>query len=103
MNELTYTSNSADMNDQEKYERARKQVEEEKGFYSHLITYVIVITGLIILNQLTSNHQWWYWPALGWGIGLTIHGLGVFGSNFFFGRKWEERRMRQLMEDDQER
>lgn len=35
------------MNDKktnEKYEIARKRVEEIKGFYSHLIVYLIVIT-----------------------------------------------------------
>ena len=94
--------NATNMERDERYQRALKRVEEEKGFYSHLATYILVMGGLIILNLLTSNSRWWYWPAIGWGIGLTIHGLGVFGSNIFLGKSWEERRIRKIMENDGE-
>ena len=33
------------MDEQARYERAKKRVEEIKGFYSHLIVYVIVNIG----------------------------------------------------------
>ena len=37
-----------------KYERAKKRAEELKGFYSHLLAYILVNAFLIIVNRLTS-------------------------------------------------
>ena len=67
------------MNDQEKYKKAEKIVEAKLGFYRHLIVYLAVNAFLLILNLLTSPHHFWFqWPLLGWGIGLFLHGVGVF-------------------------
>ena len=75
--------------DNEKYEKAKKRVEEIKGFYSHLITYVVVNIILFLVDFFTSPGIWWfYWPLLGWGIGLFFHGMGVFVFSKFPGKNW---------------
>ncbi len=38
----------------EKYEKAKKRVEEIKGFYSHLFVYIAVNIVLVIINLVTS-------------------------------------------------
>ena len=77
-------------------QRARERVKEEKGFYSHLFIYIIINGFLIALNLITSpNSLWFYWPLLGWGIGLAAHFLGVFGMERFFGKDWEQRRIKK--------
>jgi len=38
----------------EKYEKAKKRVEEIKGFYSHLIVYICVNIVLVIINLIVS-------------------------------------------------
>jgi hypothetical protein len=82
----------------EKYEKAKKRVEEIKGFYSHLIVYVIVNIGLFLLNLFTTPGNWWfYWVILGWGIGLFFHGMGVFVFSKFPGKQWEERKINEVM------
>ncbi|MFH1279470.1 MAG: 2TM domain-containing protein [Candidatus Eisenbacteria bacterium] len=89
------------MEDQERYERAKKRVQEIKGFYSHLITYVLVNALLFLIDLLSRDGHWWfYWPMLGWGIGLVAHGLSVFGILGLFGPGWEEKKIRELMEKD---
>ena len=85
---------------------ARRQVRRIRGFYIHLLVYIfinillfVVSTwdeGLITGLQDLSN----YATALFWGIGLLAHGAGVFAPNFFFGKKWEERKIRELMEKE---
>lgn len=90
------------MNEDQKYQRAVKRMEEEKGFYTHLLTYILVSIFLIVLNTLTSRHIWWYWPLGGWGIGILLHGIGVFGFNPLLGKRWEERRIQKIMERDEE-
>jgi hypothetical protein len=87
--------------DRERYERAKKRVEEIKGFYIHLTVYVLVNAGLLVLNLLTSPGEYWFrWPLFGWGIGLVVHGLSVFAFGSFLGPRWEERKIREIMDRD---
>jgi len=82
----------------EKYEKAKKRVEEIKGFYSHLIVYVSVNIVLLIINLVTSpGSLWFFWPLLGWGIGVFFHAMGVFVFSKFPGKQWEERKIKELM------
>lgn len=77
------------------YERAQKRVKELKSFYGNLISYCIIIPFLIILNLITSPRNiWFYWPMLGWGIGLVAHGMSVFA----IGKGWEEKKIREILE-----
>lgn len=92
------------MDQQESYERAKKRVEDIKGFYIHLLTYVVVNAFLLILNYLTSPGQYWVkWPIFGWGIGIVMHALSVFGTGRFMGREWEERKIREIMDEETRR
>lgn len=82
-------------NEDKVYERAQKRVKELKSFYGNLISYCIIIPFLIILNLITSPHEiWFYWPMLGWGIGLLAHGASVFA----IGKGWEEKKIREILE-----
>ncbi len=83
-----------------RYEKAKEQVEKIKGFYGNLTSYVIVIPILIFINFRTTSFPWAIFPALGWGFGLTVHGLEAFGYNPLYGKKWEERKMREFMDDE---
>lgn len=77
------------------YERAQKRVKEIKSFYGNLISYCIVIPFLIIINLITSpDNIWFFFPMLGWGIGVVAHGMSVFA----IGKNWEERKIREILE-----
>ncbi len=79
------------------YIRARKKVEELKEFYSSLASYVVVIPFLIFINYRTFWEFKWFWfPAIGWAIGLAFHAFKVYGPGF----SWEERKLRQFMEEE---
>ncbi len=84
-----------------KYKKAKKRVGEIKSFYSHVIVYVAVISILVLLNYKTTNFPWVLFPALGWGLGLLGHGLGTFGHNLVLGKNWEERKIKELMENNE--
>jgi hypothetical protein len=61
-------------------EAAKKAAKEKVDFIRHLIIYGAVIVFLAIINNITySGYQWWLWPALGWGIGVFIHFISVWG------------------------
>ena len=56
---------------------AERRVKARLGWTTHATVYAIVISSLTLLG-------WWqgrFWPiapALGWGLGLAVHGLSVF-------------------------
>lgn len=87
--------------EEDKYIRAKKKVENLKGFYSNLLAYVLVIPFLIFINLKTSpNHLWFWWPMLGWGVGIVFHAFGVFGHNIVLGKDWEEKKIKEMMDKD---
>jgi hypothetical protein len=84
-------------------ERAQRRLAAEKGFYIHLTTYVIVIGFLFLINAMTGSKWWFVWPALGWGVGLLVHAAAAFGLVGLIGHDWEERRLRELIEQERTR
>ncbi|TBN03638.1 histidine kinase [Hyunsoonleella flava] len=93
------TSNQID----DSYLRARNHVEELKNFYYSLISYCLVIPFLIFINYRTYwGFQWFWFPMIGWGIGLTIQAFKVFVSDKTFGGNWERRKIEQFMREEEE-
>lgn len=89
--------------EEERYYEARKRVEEIKGFYGNLIAYIVVNIGLMVINLLTSPaYLWFFWPMLGWGIGVLFHGMKVFNYMPFFGKEWEEKKIKEFMDKEEQ-
>ncbi|WP_228434813.1 2TM domain-containing protein [Chryseobacterium defluvii] len=87
--------NIQENNNDAAYEKAQKRVKEIKSFYSNLISYCIIIPFLTIINLTTSpKNLWFYFPMLGWGIGLVAHGMSVFA----IGKNWEDKKIREILE-----
>ena len=91
------TSNT--YNENTSYLRAKERVEKLKGFYGNLASYCVVIPILIIIN-LNSPHkfQWFWFPMLGWGMGLTFHAFETFG----YGKTWEEKKIQEILNKQNE-
>ena len=95
--ELIMDSNS----DFEKYQKAKKQVEEIKGFYGHLLVYVVVMCVLVFINlKYTPDHLWFVYSMLGWGLGLFFHAVKVFNWFPFMSKNWEEKKLQQYMDEE---
>ncbi|RAR70104.1 2TM domain-containing protein [Flavobacterium aciduliphilum] len=88
--------------EEERYYEAKKQVEALKGFYGNLIAYIAFNIFFLIINLKTSpEHLWFFWPLLGWGIGVFFHAMKVFNFSPFFGRNWEKRKIKEFLEKEQ--
>ena len=86
------------MDDDARFAQAKQRVRQLSGFYQHLAVYLLVNAVLVVINLVTSPHVlWFYWPLLGWGIGIVAHAAAVFGSGRFWGREWEARKIKELM------
>jgi hypothetical protein len=90
------------MNEQEtKYQKAKERVATLRDFYTHLSVYVLVMLGLIFINLTTSpGYLWFIWPLMGWGIAVVAHALRVFAFGGLPGSNWEERKIREIMENE---
>ncbi|MDO6526376.1 2TM domain-containing protein [Motilimonas sp. 1_MG-2023] len=94
------TSQASEPQDPEaiKLAQAKAEVQELKGFYSHLSTYVLVMLLLTAINLFFSPYYFWaIWPMLGWGIGIVNHALGVFNIWPKFGKDWEEKQIQKRL------
>tara|TARA_R110002124_G_scaffold5301_1_gene33191 strand:- start:211694 stop:213028 length:1335 start_codon:yes stop_codon:yes gene_type:complete len=86
---------------EKKYSYAKEQVEKLKGFYIHLTIYLIFIPVFIWLNYISgAGFPWAIFPIGGWGFGVLGHAAETFNYNPFFGKDWEERKIKKLMDDD---
>lgn len=84
--------------DLERYQKAQKRVKEIKGFYGHLASFILVILFLTFINlRFSPKHIWFYWPMIGWGIGLFFHAVGVFNIIPFFGKDWEQKKINEFI------
>jgi len=96
-------SNQSAFEREEAYLRAQKKVKALVGFYWHLASYVIVNLFIIIMIVSNGGTLWSFGTfatAFFWGIGLLFHFLGVFGVDFFFGKNWEQRKIKEMMDKD---
>ena len=80
---------------------AKMRIEEIKAFYVHAGIYGVVNTLLIIINWMNFDEVWWsLWALLGWGVGLAIHAMAVYGPISTLMQRWEQRKIAQLMHKD---
>ena len=80
-----------------KFHRAKKRVNDLKGFYQNLLSYIVIIPFLILVNYMTYWEFKWFWfSAIGWGIGVVIHAFVIFSV----GTDWEKRKIQEFMEKD---
>ena len=88
------------MNEDEKFKKAKERVKEIKDFYGHLLVYVVVNIGIFLINYIVSpGTYWFYWVLIGWGIGLAVHWIQVFGIGKFLDKKWEEKKVKEIMKE----
>ena len=93
--------------EQEKLKRAKKKVDEMKGFYVHLTVYIVVNLFILVniyLATLRDGGSFWelghFFTAIFWGMGVVFHGSHVFNFNPFFGKNWEEKKIQKYIEKD---
>ena len=94
--------------DSEKYQKAKKRIDEIKKFYKHFSVYLVINLFFIgrriykdinrgdsVIDAFTdvSNYNFFFW----WGVGLIIHGFLVFGAPKVFSKDWEKRKIDEFM------
>lgn len=94
--------------DQIQYDEAVKKVKKLKGFYTHALVYVVINIMVVIANVQNydpgeSFFQFkTFMTAFFWGIGLFAHAMSTFIPYFILGKDWEERKIKELMEKEEQ-
>lgn len=92
--------------EQIKYENAIKRIKKIKGFYIHLLVYIVINIMIIVVNiqNLETGESYFqfknFFTAFFWGIGIVSHALSVFGPDLFLGNDWEEKKIKELMDKE---
>lgn len=84
------------------YLKAKKRVEDLKGFYYSLLSYVVVMPFLIFIWYKFSRYtiQWFWFPLIGWAISLVFQAYKIYVDDGAFGAKWEQRKIKEYMDKD---
>lgn len=97
-----------------KLERVKKRVEDLKKFYKHVAVFVVVHVFFIgrrifrdidfgdsIFEAFTdiSNYRLFFW----WTIILILHAVKTYRFDFLFGKDWENRKIKEEMDKQENR
>ncbi|BAO82577.1 hypothetical protein SMCB_0349 [Serpentinimonas maccroryi] len=89
---------STHSNSQQDEQLALAKVRKIKGFYYHLVQYVVVISVLAVINLIMHpSNLWFFWPAFGWGVAILAHAAATFEFIPFFGAKWERKQVEKQL------
>ena len=80
-------------NENNAYVKAKERIENLKAFYGNLISYCTVIPILMCINLIGGGFQWFWFPMMGWGMGVCFHAFDTFG----YGKTWEEKKIQQIL------
>ena len=88
----------------EQYKLAKKEVKKIKSFYIHFAVYLVLNAYMAIHSFIFDGFGGVKNNLIGfglfWGIGLFFHWYGIFGKNLIFNKQWENRKIKELMDQD---
>lgn len=70
-------STSRPLTDEQLDRLARRRAGARMGWYVHALVF-LAVNGVLAALSFSSGRHWAIYPALGWGLGLLIHGLVVW-------------------------
>lgn len=84
---------------------ARKRAGSKLGWYVHALVYLVVNVAMFTASVYGLLHRpWSIFPAMGWGLGLALHGIAVFvlgaGSSLREGLVQKERERLERQQHD---
>jgi len=82
---------------------AWKRIAALRAFYTHLSIYALVNFLLLVVDMATPGGPWFFFPLLGWGLGLGMHAAQAYELLPWFTRDWEQRKVKEMMEGRERR
>lgn len=54
--------------------------QQRAGWIANLVAYLAMTAVFFILDFRDGRLSWFYWPTIGWGIGVFFHTMGVLNT-----------------------
>ena len=88
--------------------KAKEKVRHLKLFYLHLVGYIILVTlllyNLYIIDENNKYANFFTWfntiMIISWTIFIGIHAWNVFKGRLFFKKSWEDRKLKEYMDNE---
>ena len=58
--------------------RAQFEKHRRRDFYNHFSIYAVMSVFFLLIDIFSGSGWWFFWPMMGWGIGLAIHAVSTF-------------------------
>lgn len=99
---------------EQQYAFAKKKVEKIGKFYKHLSIYIAVnlfLSAIFIVGDMNDgdtleealfnfgNFKIWMY----WGIGILFQAINTFGLPLFLNKDWENKKLKQYLEEENRR
>ncbi len=93
------------MQPEDKYFKAKERVAQLKKFYASLVSNLFVIALTAGINYYTNEwrYPWFLWVVLGVSISSITKAIKIFGYDSVFGKNWEERKIQEYMQEDDQK
>ena len=80
-----------------------RKVKGLRLLYSHLSIFVFGNVALLLIDQATPGEAWFYKVLIGWGLLVGLHAAYTYELLPWSTRDWEQRKVRELMEEQRQR
>jgi hypothetical protein len=86
---------------------AKEKVRQLQIFYMHLVGYIIVMAllGYNLYIMQGEYKQFFFWLDITvmvlWTFFIIIHAWNIFKGRVFFKKSWEERKLKEYMENNE--
>lgn len=82
-----------------KYIRAKERTATLKKFYDKSLRGILAIIIVAAINYYLNGWErpWFLWVVFGVSLSILLRALRVFNWNPFFGKDWEERKIKELV------
>ncbi|VXC37953.1 2TM domain-containing protein [Maribacter litoralis] len=86
-----------------KYRRAKERVEEIRKFYGKVASAMLTIIIVASINYYFNEwrNAWFLWVVFGLSISLFFKANKIFNLNPFMGRDWEERKIQEFLQQEE--
>jgi len=78
---------------------AWRKVKSLRLLYTHLTVYVFGNVLLLLIDVSTPGEVWFYKVLIGWGLLAGLHAAYTYELLPWSSRDWEQRRVRELMDE----
>ncbi|MVX36027.1 MULTISPECIES: 2TM domain-containing protein [Myroides] len=94
-------------NNYEMYDYARHRIKQKKYLFFHFVLFVLGSIAMFVINAFVQDTTvapvWWPYAIGLWAFVLFLHFVNVTIVNRFMGKKWQDKQIARLIEQQKKK